>query len=260
MHFFSPVHKMPLLEVITTSRTAPEALATAVGFGRRLGKHVIVVGDGPGFYTTRALSPYLNEAIWLLMEGARVEDVDGAMKAFGFPVGPVTLLDEVGVDVAAKIGKVLVRHFGERMALPAAASRMVEDGRLGRKSKKGFYTYDGRKKRVDATVYSLLPSGSTRRSVPRQEMQDRLVFAFLNESAHCLQDAVLRSPRDGDVGAIFGLGFPPFLGGPFRHMDRMGAGAAVSQLEKLQESHGVRFEPAPILRDMAREGRSFHGA
>ncbi len=259
MHFFSPVHKMPLLEVITTSRTAPEALATAVGFGRRLGKHVIVVGDGPGFYTTRALSPYLNEAIWLLMEGARVEDVDGAMKAFGFPVGPVTLLDEVGVDVAAKIGKVLVRHFGERMALPAAASRMVEDGRLGRKSKKGFYTYDGRKKRVDATVYSLLPSGSTRRSVLRQEMQDRLVFAFLNESAHCLQDAVLRSPRDGDVGAIFGLGFPPFLGGPFRHMDRMGAGAVVSQLEKLQESHGVRFEPAPILRDIAREGRSFHG-
>jgi len=260
MHFFSPVHKMPLLEVVTTPRTAPEALATAVGFGRRLGKHVIVVGDGPGFYTTRTLSPYLNEAIWLLTEGATVEDVDGAMKAFGFPVGPVTLLDEVGIDVAAKIGKVLVRHFGERMALPPAASRMVEDGRLGRKSKKGFYTYDRRKKRVDHTVYSLLPRGSTRRSVARLEIQDRLVLAFLNESAHCLQDAVLRSPRDGDVGAIFGLGFPPFLGGPFRHLDRMGAAAAVGQLEKLQESHGMRFEPAAILRDMAREGRSFHAA
>ena len=175
------------------------------------------------------------------------------------PPGGVHIRDFADT-VIAKIGKVLVRHFGERMALPPAASRMVEDGRLGRKSKKGFYTYDRRKKRVDHTVYSLLPRGSTRRSIARREIQDRLVLAFLNESAHCLQDVVLRSPRDGDVGAIFGLGFPPFLGGPFRHLDRMGAAAAVGQLEKLQESHGMRFEPAAILRDMAREGRSFHAA
>ncbi len=261
MHFFSPVHKMPLLEVITTPETAPEALATAVGFGRRIGKHVIVVRDGPGFYTTRALSPYLNEAVWLLTEGAAVEDIDRAMTAFGYPVGPVTLLDEVGLDVAAKIGKVLVQHFGDRMALPPATDTMVADGRLGRKSKKGFYTYDGRKKkRVDETVYSLLPDGTRRRSVATRDVQDRLVFAFLNEAVLCLQDGVLRSPRDGDVGAIFGLGFPPFLGGPFRYLDRMGAGAAVGQLEKLRGMHGARFRPAAMLEDMAREGRSFHAA
>ncbi len=260
MHFFSPVHKMPLLEVIATGGTAPEAVATAVGFGRRMGKHVIVVGDGPGFYTTRALSPYLNEAVWLLMEGTSVEDIDRAMKAFGFPVGPLTLLDEVGVDVAAKIGKILVRHFGERMALPPAANKMVEDGRLGRKARKGFYTYGSRKKRVDESVYELLPDRPRPRPVERRHIQDRLVFSFLNESAHCLQDRILRSPRDGDVGAIFGLGFPPFLGGPFRYLDRMGAGAALGQLQRLEEAHGPRFAPAPVLRDMAREGRSFHGA
>jgi 3-hydroxyacyl-CoA dehydrogenase/enoyl-CoA hydratase/3-hydroxybutyryl-CoA epimerase len=260
MHFFSPVHKMPLLEVIATSRTAPEAVATAVGFGRRIGKHVIVVGDGPGFYTTRTLSPYLNEAGWLLTEGAAVDDVDQAMTAFGFPVGPVTLFDEVGIDVATKIGKVMVRHFGDRMELPPATDKMVADGRLGRKSKKGFYTYGKRKKRVDESVYRLLPGGENRRSVAEKDIQDRLVFAFLNEAVLCLQDGILRTARDGDVGAIFGLGFPPFLGGPFRHLDRIGAKAAVATLERLREQHGQRFEPAAMLNEMAREGRSFHGA
>lgn len=261
MHFFSPVHKMPLLEVITTPETAPEAVATAVGFGRKLGKHVIVVGDGPGFYTTRALSPFLNEAVWLLMEGASIEDVDKAMTSFGYPVGPLTLLDEVGLDVAAKIGKVLLKHFGDRMPLPPATDAFVGEGRLGRKSKKGFYTYgSGKKKQVDSTVYSSLPGGAARRAVKATVVQERLVFAFLNEAVLCLQDGVLRSARDGDVGAIFGLGFPPFLGGPFRHLDHMGAAAAVKTLESLQEAHGPRFAPAAMLKDMAREGRSFHAA
>jgi 3-hydroxyacyl-CoA dehydrogenase/enoyl-CoA hydratase/3-hydroxybutyryl-CoA epimerase len=260
MHFFSPVHKMPLLEVVTTSGTAPEAVATAVGFGRRIGKHVIVVGDGPGFYTTRTLSPYLNEAAWLLTEGAAVDDIDRAMTAYGFPVGPVTLFDEVGIDVAAKIGQVMRRHLGERMALPPATEKMMADGRLGRKSRKGFYTYGRGKKRVDETVYALIPGGTDRRPVAQKDVQDRLVFAFLNEAVRCLEDGILRSPRDGDVGAIFGLGFPPFLGGPFRHLDRIGAKPAVATLERLREQHGPRFEPAPMLNEMAREGRSFHAA
>jgi 3-hydroxyacyl-CoA dehydrogenase/enoyl-CoA hydratase/3-hydroxybutyryl-CoA epimerase len=260
MHFFSPVHKMPLLEIITTPQTAPEALATAVGFGRRVGKHVIVVGDGPGFYTTRALSFYMYEASRLLEEGAAVDEVDKAMTAFGFPVGPLALVDEVGIDVAAKIGTVMQRHFGERAEPPASIENVLADGRKGRKNKKGFYTYDKGRKRVDETVYALMPEGASRRHVPRTDIQDRLVFAFLNEAVLCLQDGILRSPRDGDVGAIFGLGFPPFLGGPFRHLDRMGAGAAIGTLERLREQHGPRFDPAPMLRDLAREGRSFHAA
>jgi 3-hydroxyacyl-CoA dehydrogenase/enoyl-CoA hydratase/3-hydroxybutyryl-CoA epimerase len=258
MHFFSPVHRMPLLEVVATPRTAPEALATAVGFGRRIGKHVIVVGDGPGFYTTRALSLYMNEAARLLEEGAAIDDVDGAMTAFGFPVGPITLFDEVGIDVAAKIGEVMHRHLGERMAPPPGTAKLLADGRKGRKNRRGFYTYDGGVKRVDETVYALLPGGSTRRRFEPQEIQDRLVLAFVNEAMRCLQDGVLRSPRDGDVGAIFGLGFPPFLGGPFRYLDRVGAAGAAGSLERLHQTHGERFVPAAMLTDMAREGRSFH--
>jgi 3-hydroxyacyl-CoA dehydrogenase/enoyl-CoA hydratase/3-hydroxybutyryl-CoA epimerase len=137
-------------------------------------------------------------------------------------------------------------------------ARVLADGRQGRKNGRGFYTYDGKRKRVDPTVYALLPGGTSRRRYEPREIQERLAFAFLNESALCLQEGVLRSPRDGDVGAIFGLGFPPFLGGPFRYLDHLGARFAVETLEQLRERHGERFSPAPILVEMAREGRSFH--
>jgi 3-hydroxyacyl-CoA dehydrogenase/enoyl-CoA hydratase/3-hydroxybutyryl-CoA epimerase len=258
MHFFSPVEKMPLLEVVVTPRTEPAAAATAVAFGRRLGKHVIVVRDGAGFYTTRALAPYMNEAARVVEEGATIESVDRAMTAFGFPVGPVRLLDEVGIDVGAKVAHTLVGAFGERMSPPAAMERVLADGRQGRKNKRGFYTYEGGKKHVDAPVYALLDGAGERREAEAREVQDRLVFAFLNESVRCLEDGVLRSPRDGDVGAIFGLGFPPFLGGPFRYLDHLGARFAVEVLEKLRARHGARFAPAGMLVEMAREGRRFH--
>jgi 3-hydroxyacyl-CoA dehydrogenase/enoyl-CoA hydratase/3-hydroxybutyryl-CoA epimerase len=258
MHFFSPVHKMPLLEVVVTKETAKEAVATAATFGRRIGKHVIVVRDGPGFYTSRALAAYVNEATWLLEEGAPVDGLDRAMTAFGFPVGPLNLLDEVGIDVGAKVAKVMHHHFGDRMSPPPSMARVIADGRLGRKAKKGFYTYDGKKKRVDETAYALLPPGAGRLALDPRDAQERLVHAFLNESVLCLQEGILRSPRDGDVGAIFGLGFPPFLGGPFRHLDRLGARFALETMEKLRARHGERFAPAPMLVDLAREGRTFH--
>jgi 3-hydroxyacyl-CoA dehydrogenase/enoyl-CoA hydratase/3-hydroxybutyryl-CoA epimerase len=257
MHFFSPVHRMPLLEVVVTPRTEPAAVATAAAFGRRIGKNVIVVKDGPGFYTTRALAPYMNEAARVVEEGAAVEDVDRAMTAFGFPVGPIALLDEVGIDVGAKVAKSLHHAFGERLLPPAGMAKILEDGRLGRKNKRGFYTYNGRKQ-VDPSVYALLPGGAERRGVEARDVQTRLVFAFLNESAFCLQEGILRSPRDGDVGAIFGLGFPPFLGGPFRYLDQLGARFAVETLERLAQRHGPRFQPAGILRDQASGGGGFH--
>ena len=260
MHFFSPVEKMPLLEVVVTPETDAWATATAVGFGRRLGKHVIVVRDGPGFYTTRALSPYLSEGARLVEEGAAVEDVDAAMKRFGFPVGPLALLDEVGIDVGARVAGVLHAAFGARMAPPAAMTAVLESGRLGRKGGRGFYRYDGARKRPDESVYALLPRGLPRTAFAEREIQERLVFAFLNEAARCLQDGILRSARDGDVGAIFGLGFPPFLGGPFRYLDHLGPRFAVEVLDRLAARHGERFTPAAILRDMGRDGRSFHPA
>jgi 3-hydroxyacyl-CoA dehydrogenase/enoyl-CoA hydratase/3-hydroxybutyryl-CoA epimerase len=260
MHFFSPVHKMPLLEVIETSDTARRATEVAVAFGRRIGKHVIVVGDGPGFFTTRTLSPYMNEAAHLLEEGVAVEAIDKAMKDFGFPVGPITLLDEVGIDVGAKVQKILHTAFGARMDPPASMAKLVADGRLGRKNAKGFYRYaEGSKsKEVDATVYALLPGGAGQKAVDPKVIQERLFHAFLNESAYCLQEGILRKPVDGDIGAIFGLGFPPWWGGPFRAIDKLGAKTVLETLKRLQGRHGARFDPAPILGEYASSGRRFY--
>ncbi|HEY3352682.1 MAG TPA: fatty acid oxidation complex subunit alpha FadJ [Polyangia bacterium] len=258
MHFFSPVHKMPLLEVIGAPRTADWVVATAVAAGKRLGKTVIVVGDGVGFYTSRILAPLMNEAAFLLSEGAAVEAVDGAMMDFGFPVGPIQLLDEVGIDVAHKVGVIMVEAFGERLSPPPGLAALVDDGRLGRKSGRGFYTYDRKKKTVDASVYALTPQGAERLAIPAEEIQERCALAMVNEAARCLAEGVLRTPRDGDIGAVFGLGFPPFRGGPFRYADALGAAGVVRRLERFQARHGVRFQPAPNLVDMARTGARFH--
>jgi len=268
MHYFSPVNKMPLLEVIVHPGTAPEATATAVAAGKAQGKTVIVVRDGPGFYTTRILAPYLNEAVWLLAEGAAVDDVDAALVKFGFPVGPYALLDEVGIDVGAKVGHVLYEAFGERLKAPDGQDRAVQEGRLGRKAKKGFYLYDaqgrsrkdGGRKPVDPTVYDSMPGGRARRRMPADEVAQRLALQMVNEAALCLQEGILRSARDGDIGAIFGLGFPPFLGGPFRYADSVGAAELVRRLEGFEKKHGVRFRAAPLLVEQARTGAKFHAA
>ncbi len=257
MHYFSPADKMPLLEVVVTDRTSKETTATAVAVGKKQGKTVIVVHDGPGFYTSRILAPYMNEAAQLLVEGAAIEDVDRAAVAFGFPVGPITLLDEVGIDVGEKVGKILHAAFGERMATPAALHDVVQGGRLGRKNRKGFYVYDGKKKRVDETVYALLP-GRARRTVPQDEIQERMVLQMVNEAIRCLGEGILRSARDGDVGAVFGLGFPPFRGGPFRYADALGTKVLLEKVEKLRSRLGDRFEPAPLLVERGRAGAPFH--
>ncbi len=259
MHYFSPVNKMPLLEVIATPRTAPEVIATAVALGKRQGKTVIIVGDVPGFYTNRVLGPYMNEAAWLLAEGAAIDELDAALVAYGYPVGPITLLDEVGIDVGAKVSTILHAGYGDRMKPPDALGLVLQSGRLGRKNGKGFYTYgEGKKKVVDGSVYDLLPGGRSRKRFPRVEMAERLVLALVNEAARSLGDGVIRTPRDGDIGAVFGIGFPPFRGGPFRLADAMGARVVVEKLERLRQEHGERFAPAPLLLEKARTGATFH--
>lgn len=261
MHFFSPVHKMPLLEVIETDRTDASVTATVVAFGKRLGKTVIVVRDGPGFYVNRILAPYLNEAGRLLDDGASIEDVDAALTAYGFPVGPLTLLDEVGLDVAGKSGQVMLNAFGDRMLPSETLRRVVESGRLGRKGKQGFYRYDAKGKRqgADGGVYALT-GVRTRRTVPANVMVQRAVLPMLNEAVRCLEEGILRSPRDGDVGAVFGIGFPPFRGGPFRTIDAMGAAEVVRQLELLDAQFPGRFTPAGRLRTMAARNERFYSS
>ncbi len=260
MHFFSPVHKMPLLEVIVTPHTSASTMATAVQYGRTLGKTVIVVRDGPGFYVNRILAPYINESGKLLDDGAAIDALDDALVRFGFPVGPATLLDEVGLDIAGKSGPIMAAAFGERMRPSLTLQRVIDSGRLGRKARRGFYRYDEQGKRdgVDEGVYALTPAGSARRAFSAEEIRHRAVLPMLNEAVRCLDEGIIRSARDGDIGAVFGIGFPPFLGGPFRYLDTLGAASVVPQLDALNTQFPGRFEAAPLLRAMASSGARFH--
>ncbi|HUQ84514.1 MAG TPA: fatty acid oxidation complex subunit alpha FadJ [Gemmatimonadaceae bacterium] len=260
MHFFSPVPKMPLLEVIVTPETSREVTTSVVAYGKTLGKTVIVVHDAPGFFANRILAPYINEAGLLLDEGVAIDAIDRALIDFGFPVGPITLIDEVGLDIAGKSGAIMLEAFGSRMAPSQSLQRVVAAGRLGRKGKKGFYRYNeqGKKHGVDPSVYELLPTGARRTEVPADEIQRRCVFAMVNEAVRCLQDGILRAPRDGDIGAVFGIGFPPFRGGPFRYVDSLGAERVVRALEGLNKDRAPRFAPAQLLVEMARAGRRFY--
>jgi 3-hydroxyacyl-CoA dehydrogenase/enoyl-CoA hydratase/3-hydroxybutyryl-CoA epimerase len=258
MHYFSPVDRMPLLEVIPAGFTDPTAVATAVQFGRRMGKTVIVVADRPGFWVNRILSPYLNEAGLLLEEGVPIEVIDRAMTDFGFPVGPATLLDEVGFDVATKGGGVMHQAFGDRLRPSGVLQKLVADGRLGRKNGRGFYRYEGGKKGgVDESAYAIIgikPLAGTDELMVR----NRLAYAMLNEAALAMSEAVVRSPRDGDIGAIFGIGFPPFRGGPLRMIDAEKPAQVAKVLEDLALACGDRFAPCEALVAMARDGIRYY--
>ena len=259
MHYFSPVPKMPLLEVVRSDATSDESLATAVAFGRRQGKTCIVVADGPGFYTTRILAPYLDEAIRLASEGAGLHRLDSAVRDFGFPIGPIALIDEVGIDVGAHVAESLGPTFAERGARPTdAMQRLAARNILGKKSGRGFFVYETKKRPrpVNPEVTQVLDA-PRKPSAPPSNAVDRLVLMMVNEAALCLQEGVIESPRDGDLGAVLGLGFPPFRGGPFRWIDSVGAHKVVDQLRELESQLGARFTPADLLVETARNGRSF---
>jgi len=258
MHFFSPVDRMPLLEVIVTEQTAPEVVVSSVAYGRRMGKTVVVVNDRPGFWVNRLLAPYLNEAGRLISEGVPIEQVDRVAMAFGFPVGPITLMDEIGLDVIHHAAGVMHQAFGERLAPLPGVQRMVEEGRLGRKSGRGFFLYeDGKKKGVDPSAAGVL-GAKPAVTVTDADVERRLVYPLLNEAAMALDEGVVRSPRDGDIAAVYGFGFPPFRGGPLRYIDRVTAQAVVEALRRLENDAGKRFMPAEGLVRMAASGTSFY--
>ena len=259
LHYFSPVDKMPLAEIITHEGTSNETIATTVALAKKQGKTPIVVKDGAGFFVNRILAPYMNEAARLVLAGEPIEHVDKALLKFGFPVGPVTLLDEVGIDVGAKVAAILRKELGERFEPPAAFDKLIDDDRKGKKNQKGFYQYGKgvKGKPVDKSVYSLL-NIEPQQKLEREEIAELCVLPMLNEAAYCLQEGIIRSPRDGDIGSVFGIGFPPFRGGPFRYMDEMGIGALVAKLEKLAEQRGDRYKPAPLLVEMAEQQRRFY--
>ncbi len=273
LHYFSPVDKMPLVEIIPHDKTSDETISTTVAFAKKQGKTPIVVKDKAGFYVNRILAPYMNEAAILLLAGEPIDKIDKALVKFGFPVGPMQLLDEVGIDVGAKIGPILQADLGERFAAPAAFDKLLADGRLGKKVNKGFYQYQKQsfaktlsntfkgikagQKQVDESIYSLLaitPAGS----LSAAEISKRCTYMMLNEAARCVDEGIVRNARDGDMGAIFGIGFPPFLGGPLRYIDKIGAKSVVAQLSQWAEQHGERYTPCQALITMAENDQAYY--
>jgi 3-hydroxyacyl-CoA dehydrogenase/enoyl-CoA hydratase/3-hydroxybutyryl-CoA epimerase len=258
MHFFNPVHKMPLVEVIYGVKTDPEVTATVFDLAKKLGKTPVVVKDSPGFLVNRILSPYIGEAVRLLLEGNSMESIDKAMRTFGMPVGPIELLDDVGIDVAAKAGGTMAAAFPARMPADPALEKLVAAGRLGRKVGKGFYFYEKDKRGgPDQAVYGELGLSSPSKNLSSSEIEERLILPMINEAAYCLSESIVASPAKLDLAMIFGTGFPPFRGGLCAHADSVGAKEVVEGLQKLAKEKGERFVPAPPLIEMANTGKKF---
>jgi len=261
MHFFHPVHRMPLVEIVRGAATADETVATVFHLAKRLKKTPLVVNDGAGFLVNRLLGPYLNEAGWLLADGASIDAIDAALVDFGMPMGPLRLLDEVGLDIARHAADQLHDAFGERLA-PAPPLLAIDlENRLGRKNGRGFYTYRGeRAQGSDTSIYDEL--GGTvpaeRGPMPTHEIQARAVFAMINEAARALEDGIVTSAGDVDLGVITGTGFPPFRGGLLRYADSLGLPTVLNTLEVLASAHGARFEPAGLIRERAAAGQGFY--
>jgi len=259
LHFFNPVHRMPLVEVIAGARTSPETVATAHALAIELGKTPVVVRDSPGFLVNRVLMPYMNEALRLLAEGLSIEAVDAAMTAFGMPMGPLQLLDQVGLDTARHVAGVLQGAFGRRMGGgESVLEAMVADGRQGAKNGRGFYRYkDGEAAGADGEAIRLAGAPGPRQ-LPPETLQERMVLSMINEASVCLEDGVVREPREVDVAMVLGTGFPPFRGGLLRHADAVGVPVVVDRLTRLADSQGERFRPAGLLRDMVRLQARFY--
>jgi 3-hydroxyacyl-CoA dehydrogenase / enoyl-CoA hydratase / 3-hydroxybutyryl-CoA epimerase len=259
LHFFNPVHRMPLVEIIAGLRTSPEALATVHAFAIKLGKVPVVVRDSPGFLVNRILMLYLNEALRLLAEGIRIESADPAMTRFGMPMGPFELLDQVGLDTALHVAGVLEAAFGKRIGGSAQVLRaMVDAGRLGAKNGKGFYRYrKGRRAGPDKAVYGLAGVTSPK-ELPPETLQERMVLAMVNEAVVCLEDGVVREPRDVDLGMVMGTGFPPHRGGLLRYADAMGIAVLADRLSRLADGQGERYRPAGLLQEMVRHQQRFY--
>jgi len=261
MHYFSPVPKMPLLEIVKTPHTSEETINACYAMGVKQGKTVIVVNDCPGFYVNRILIPYLNECLLMVDEGVSIEDINRAMEAKGFPVGPFKLLDEVGLDVASHVTETGKKAAAARGDFPVNLSipAMFEEGFLGKKNKKGFFKYNDKGKRegVNPDAYKFF-DGDGSKKFETQKIKDRALSMMLNEAVISLEDGTIDSPTTGDTGAVFGIGFLPFTGGPFRYMDQIGLDHTLATLNQLESEYGSRFKAADLLVEMVKDGKNFH--
>ncbi len=257
LHFFNPVSRMPLVEVIAGEKTSKETVATLFELAKKLGKTPIVVKDGPGFLVNRLLIPSMNAALFLFEEGVSIERLDRVMKDFGMPMGPMRLIDEVGIDVGTKVSKILHSAFGERAVTSTLGDQLVASGRLGKKNGKGFYLYEnGKEKGVDESVLEVVKNRTTRSAnVSDGEIIQRVIYPMINEAALALQEGVVKTPGEVDLGMIMGTGFPPFRGGLLRFADNEGVKRVAETLERFSGlPAGGWMKPNAALLEVARKG------
>jgi 3-hydroxyacyl-CoA dehydrogenase / enoyl-CoA hydratase / 3-hydroxybutyryl-CoA epimerase len=263
MHYFSPVPKMPLLEIIKTNETSELTLATCYELGVKQGKTCIVVNDSPGFYVNRILAPYLNEVLLMLEEGASISAIDKSIKKLGMPVGPIALMDEVGIDIGAHVmagemSQLVAQREGVKIS--KALPKMFEAGYLGKKNKKGFYKYDnkkGKKSGENKNAYSFF--GSPKKiNFSNEQINERTILLLLNEAVMCLEEGIIDTAKDGDIGGVFGIGFLPWSGGPFSYMNQFGIENIVSRMNTQMNSYGPKFKPRPLLLKMKEQSSQFN--
>ncbi|MFN8389136.1 MAG: 3-hydroxyacyl-CoA dehydrogenase NAD-binding domain-containing protein [Bdellovibrionota bacterium] len=266
MHFFNPAEKMPLVELVRAERTSTRTIARAAALASRIGKSPIVVEDVPGFLVNRILTPYLTESAILLSQGVSVEEIDRQAKAFGMPMGPLRLLDEVGLDVAAKVAKIIEKGYGDRMHGPNYAEQLVKLGRLGKKNGRGFYRYDQEEETVDPELAKALSLPTLPEPfVQPSDTQERLILPMVNEAIRCLDEGVAGQPGPDaanqiDLGSVMGTGFAPFRGGLIFYAQRLGPARLAGRLKELSERYGKRFTPADGILARAAENRGFYDA
>jgi len=260
MHFFNPVDKMPLIEVIRGTKTSDETAATIFALSKKMGKTPIIVKDGPGFLVNRLLLPYLNEACWILADGASIESIDQALLNFGMPMGPLHLIDEVGIDVGAKVSKVLYKAFGERAKPADVMEKVAATGKLGKKNKNGFYFYDekGKKLQSDPKLYEIAGLKIPTNPFKEEEIVWRAMFPAINEAAICLEEGIVERAQDVDIGMIMGTGFPAFRGGLLKWADSLGTEKVADELEIMATKFGTRFKASPALRELAKNNTKFY--
>ena len=257
IHFFNPVHRMQLVEVVTGRETAPEITQRALRFVQGIGKLPVLVKDSPGFLVNRILLPYMSEAALLFMQGASVEQIDGAMVDFGMPVGPLALTDDVGVDVAEEVAGTLSAAFPNRLSVPEILGRMVISGSLGRKAGKGFYDHTSAEgKKPNLELAATVPRGG--REFSSEELESRMVLVMVNEAVRTLEEGIVEKPEDVDFAMVTGTGWAPFRGGPLRYADSLGVDRVADSLSRLANEVGPRFAPCDRLAEMARLKKRFY--
>jgi len=259
MHFFNPVEKMPLVEIVRGAKTSEETVSAVAALSRKLGKLPVVVNDGPGFLVNRILMPYLNEAAVLLEQGVAVQEIDSALLQFGMPMGAFILLDEIGIDVAHKVANILYQGLGERAKPSPLLEAVYKEGYYGRKNGKGFYLYSGRDRGNpdDALARTLSFKGTNKGTTAPDEITDRMILLMIKEAALCLHEKIIDRPDLLDAALIFGIGFPPFRGGLLRYADKRGIAPIVEKLGAYAKAFGERFAPPALLQEMA-AGKRFY--